>query len=517
MIALRPALSFRVFMTLAALSLGALAGCAIGSDDIQHWKQTQKGPEKILKVMSSDRYPISLRAEAALAMIELTRADVDGLGELGVALEQSAAQEPEAVEAIVRDLAPRLSAMMKGEPDKPASAEQIRAKDAAFRLIPFAEAPVAEQLVGDVVAFYVEDFPSRSLAGDVSAEQVARKLGEPAVSRMVGALDAKMPPEALVKLTELISELGGGETKARAGARLVEIEREMRGEAYLAWLSGEIDAQEAGKPEPLDSGRRAAMASLNREKFLNQGALAAMKHLAGQPEVAARLVEIAREKPAEDAPEVTAQLDNDRRRTALLALAGHAKAEHLDALLAVALDGSDELELRDLAFDRIAEIGAERAIAPMWRLVQSNQNEILPKRLRWRAGELILTLGGPGIVREFLARLPADPRAEYEPEELAGYATKIGEMSEPPTAAMREATKGPQWYKVVIAANFLAERGEASDRALLEQLAGSRLGLVGDGWGRSDPPRKTVGDVARMAAGKLEKRLSGDSDESKDS
>jgi hypothetical protein len=79
----RRACIFRVILALAALSTGAATGCAIRSDDIQHWKQTQKGPEKILKVMASDRYPLALRAEAALAMVELERADVAGLHELG--------------------------------------------------------------------------------------------------------------------------------------------------------------------------------------------------------------------------------------------------------------------------------------------------------------------------------------------------------------------------------------------------------------------------------------------------
>src|SRR5690606_38644727 len=114
----------------------------------------------------------------------------------------------EAAAAIVEGLAPRLETMMKGEAGKPATAAQIRAKDAAFRLVPLADEALAAKLTGAVVAFYVADFPSRSLAGDVSAEQVARKLGDPAVARMAEAMSAKMPPEALVKLAELVGELG---------------------------------------------------------------------------------------------------------------------------------------------------------------------------------------------------------------------------------------------------------------------------------------------------------------------
>jgi hypothetical protein len=404
--------------------------------------------------------------------------------------------------------------MMKGKVGEPATPAQIRAKDAAFRLVAFAAGPVREQLIDDLVAFYVDDFPSRSLAGDASAEQIARKLGDSAVSRMIDAMSAKMPPEALSKLAELMAELGNAETKKRAGERLVAIQREMESDEFLAWLTQEIEAQQASQAEAMDEARLSAMASLNREKFINQGAFPAMKQLAGEGEVAARLLEVAARKPAEDTPEVLAEIGNARRSTALLALEGKAKPEHLDRLLPIALDELDELEVRDHAFDRIAETGSADAIAPMWGLVQSNVNEELPKRLRWRAGELVLRLGGPAIVDEFLAKLPAGPSVEYEPEELAGYAARMGAMSEPPTTSMRAASRGGAWARSVIAARYLAERGEASDRVLLQQLAGSRLALVGKGWDRLDPAQQTVGDVARAALAKLEKRLSGDSNES---
>jgi hypothetical protein len=514
MSSLRRPFTFRVFLAFALFSTGALTGCAIGSDDIQHWKQTQKGPEKILKVMSSDRYAIELRSEAALAMVELDRTDVAGLHELATTLDAMASSEPQAVEAIVRDLAPRLSSMMKGKPGEPATPAQVRAKDAAFKLVPFAEGQVRDQLIGDLVAFYVEDFPARSLAGDVSAEQVARKLGDVAVSRMIDAMSAKMPPEALTKLAELMAELGDAATKERAAERLVAIQREMESDEYLAWLTEEIKAQQAAQPEALDEARLSAMASLNREKFINQGALAAMKRLAGQEKVAARLLEVAADKPSSEGPELLVEIANDRRKTALLALEGNAKPSHLSRLLPIALDADDSLEVRDHAFDRIAETKSTDAIAPMWPLVQSSVNEELPKRLRWRAGELVLALGGPAIVEEFLRKLPAGPMVEYEPAELGGYAAKMAAMSEPPTAALRNALRGGPWFRSVIAARYLAERGEASDRALLQQLAGSRLGLVGDGWDRVDPQQKTVGDVARTASATLEKRLSGDSGES---
>jgi len=502
----------RAFLLIGSLTLGALSGCAIGSEDIAHWKQTQKGPEKIVKVLTSERYPIELRAEAAFALIELDRTDVAGLHELGLALDQLSASEPEAVAAILRDLEPRVGAMIAGKEGEPATASQIRGKDAAFRLVGYADGAVKDKLVEHVVGFYVADFPGRSLAGDASAEQVAQKLGDPAVVRLVDAMSAKMPPEALVKLGELVASLGSAETKQKAGERLVAIEREMEGDDFVAWMKQEITAQQPAGAEPMDEARLAAMASLNREKFLNQGALAAMKPLAGEAVVASRLLEIAGAKPAADAPEVVVEVTNDRRKTALIALEGKTTPAQVDALLAIALDPEDALEVRDLAFDRVADTKSTDAIAKLWPLVQSAANQDLAKRLRWRAGELVLGLGGPAVVDEFLAKLPARAGVEFEPEELFGYATVIAGMDPVPLQAMRAALRGT-WPRAVIVARVLADAGEAADRELLEQLAASKVAVSGKGWDRLEPEQKTVGDVANAASAKLGARLSGNSDE----
>src|SRR5690606_40034776 len=119
---------------------------------------------KILRVMSSDRYPLPLRTEAAMAMIELDRPDVASLHDLGLALDALSGREPEAAAAIVKGLAPRLEALMKGGAGEPATASQIRAKDAAFRLVPLAYEVSAAKLTDAVAAIYVADVPCRSLA-----------------------------------------------------------------------------------------------------------------------------------------------------------------------------------------------------------------------------------------------------------------------------------------------------------------------------------------------------------------
>ena len=497
----------------ALLMISTMAwGCAIDSGDIEHWKRTQKGPTKILRVMEGERFPMELRAQAALAMVEMERTDLSPLHELNVAFKRLESHSPETVKEIVERITPSLSKMMVSARDasEMPRALEIRAKDAAFRLQAFASDETRKQLIADIIDFYAVDFASRSLLGDVSAEQVVRELGDPAADRLIEAMNAKMPPDALAKLAELIGEEGSDETKAKAGERLIAIEKEMESPEFLEWLKDEFRKSQ-GDAE-LDEARVDSVATLNRERFIAQGALTGMRRLSDSPVVAERLLTIALAKPPEDAPEIVAQIAHEKRETALLALENRAKPEHLDRLLQIALDSDDSLIVRDHAFDRIAETGSKDAIPRMWPLITTSSTEEITKRLRWRAGELVLVLGGSSVLQEFLSKLPQGARVQYEPEELEGYAARLSVASDPPDDAIRQIARGGgNWVRLVIAAYYLERRGTAADRELLERLSNERAATVGEGWSDREPALSTVGDVAKGALTRLDERLKGDS------
>ena len=116
-----------------------LAGCKVNSDDVEQWKGTVKGPTRLVAVIGSDRYSRELRTEAALAIVEMDRSDVDALTLLKGALDDLRGGDAEATEAIVGGMIPRLEALLSEEPDPAASAPdptQVRAKDAAYMVIP---------------------------------------------------------------------------------------------------------------------------------------------------------------------------------------------------------------------------------------------------------------------------------------------------------------------------------------------------------------------------------------------
>ena len=174
-----------------------LAGCKVDSDDVEQWKGTVKGPIRLVAVIGSDRYEPELRTEAALALVEMDRNDVNALALLKKSLDDLRAEDPASSQTIVCGMIPRLEALLAAGADPDDGAPdpvQVRAKDAAYMVIPYAPEQQRDELIRSVVRWYSTDFEGRSLAGDYSAEQVTRALGAEAAGMLVDALHEKMTP-----------------------------------------------------------------------------------------------------------------------------------------------------------------------------------------------------------------------------------------------------------------------------------------------------------------------------------
>jgi hypothetical protein len=479
---------------LAVVSLLGVAagGCKVTNTDIDTWKGTRKGPGKMVAVMLANKFDLQLRTYAALELVEMERQDVDGVTEMQRAIQKL---DPQTRVKVVEGLADGLIELMKKPPATPSSdgtppTYQVRAKDAAFLLVMSASPEVREKLTQSVVGWYTADFNGRSLSGNFSAEQVVRGLGASAARSLVDALGARLPQQALIKLAELIGQLGDAAARQRAGQRLVQIEHEMEGAPFLEWLKGQLVDQLKAAGQTPNPARVTQAAELNRENFISNGALPAMKYLADQPEVTTRLLEIASHKD----PKLT-----DRRTRALQALEGKVGPEHADQVLALALDGTNPVAVRDYAFDRVGDTRSPKALASMWPLLQNAEDQ----RLRWRAGELVLAIGGPGVLPEFFSKLPNAATVTYEPEELDGYAQRMAQMSPAPQEVAAAQLQSANWWDNVIALDYFQRKGGEADIALLEPLTKNSNAVKGKRWDKGD----TVGKVAERAVAGLRERL----------
>jgi len=463
-------------------ALLACSACKVSSEDIDYWKGTVKGPGKIVAVMQADKYSMELRTQAALALVDMERPDRDGTADLQQAL---ARLDEEERNQIIAGMVPGIEAMMKeADPnaaEDAAKARQIRAKDAAFLLVTHAPPDAKAKLTDDVIAWYMEDFNGRSLAGNYSAEQVVRALGSPAGKELVKGLKAQMPAPALVKMSQLIGQVGDPQAKKEAAARLVAIGNEAESKEYLAWIRQRVKEQAERTGQKLDPQRLEQAAEANRANFINDGVLPAMKWLAEDPQVKKRLHAVA-------ASNLPGDEGTTRRVRALQALEGKVGREDLQPLLALATDKQTPTAVRDYAFDRVGDIRSPEAVRELWPMMSEEP------RVRWRVGELALACGGATVVGEFFSRLPSG--GEYPPEELEGYATRLGQMSPAPMDFMRQQLGSSSWYARVIAIRFLERKGTLEDVKRLEGLRSDKASVKGPRWGKIN----TVGDVATEAA-----------------
>lgn len=493
----------------AALILASLVttGCRVTSDDVQHWKRTVKGPGKILAVLMADKYPIELRTEAALALVEMEprfeareATPFQGLDELQKALQQL---DQNTRTEVINGMLPGLQKLLSGAGPAPAAPTadateanplEIRAKDAAFLLIASSEPATREQLVAAVMTWYAKDFHARRNTGKYPADQVAAALGPAATGFLIGGLSTELQPESTAKLAELIAQYGTPADKTKCGERLVALELEFEGPAYLESLKKRVREQLAASQQPIDEGRVTAAATQTREIFINDGVLPALKSVADQPVATQRLLAIAGTRGADE------QLV-ERRKRALMALEGKVGAPQLPQLLAMALDPSTPIAVRDYAFDRVGDIRSPQALPQMWPLVQSSSDQ----RLRWRAGELVLAIGGSQVASDFFARLPAPGADGYAPEELDGYASKFGQMTPQPTELVRGQLSSPNWWNRIIALHFFERRGTAAHLAAVERLTRDDAAVSGpkNAW----EPGTTVGKVATGVLEAMKVRL----------
>ncbi|MCA9606387.1 MAG: hypothetical protein KC619_12360 [Myxococcales bacterium] len=482
------------------------AGCKVTTEDIDYWMGTQKGPGKIVAVLLADKYEDDLRVYAGLALVRMeprppsTGSDpIDGVTELQAAVRRL----PEDTRhRLVDMMAPELIRMMRGE-DTPQASEtegipplQIRAKDAAFLVLPYAGEEAGNQLRDEIVDWFAHDFNGRNLAGNFSAEQVVRQLGAPAASRLVNAMNAQLPVQALVKVAELISTLGSTQTKEAAATRLVEIEREMESEEYTNDLMERLRTQlraTRGQDAEINEDQVRAAAVLNRENFITLGALPAMKHLNDQRVIQDRLLEMAQRTEVEGlaAPKI-----EDRRVKALQAMEGGVRRDQVDALLDLALNDASPVAVKDYAFDRVADSRSTAAITRLWPVFRDTEDW----RIRWRVGTLILTLGGNDVVQEFFNNL-SDPG--FAREELHGYGERLASMRPPPTEFVLGQLTSQDWQDRCVALYFLERRAEQADIARITALEGDAAETHGEHW----EEQTTVGRVAAAVAGAVRERL----------
>lgn len=421
---------------LVALAISA-SGCRVAESDVKRWETTQRGPFKLIAVVTHDKYSWELRTEAALSLIRMpARGGVrQGIGflvdkykdEEGVQREGALNQvNEESRRQIVDRMAPELIKELGNPPPQRTPEGRLPAdptvpyKDATFAML-IHEPPLVsnDQTKKDLKAALVKwaqtGFEDRIENGSqqFGLEQMMKYLGAESVRTLPNIINENAA--RLDRIASLINDVGDDATKAKASEQLVVLAKQYNTKEWLEAQTKIVKEHNAKNGTKADDNQVAAQVDKIQERRLTEEVFPAIKRVGGRPALDYLFTYAAdSSKPAE------------RRKLALAALEGRVdknNPQDLERLFAIAKNEENPDVVRDGAFRRMGELPKEQIVPRLFTLFE-------PKKwkTRWVAGETILKTMNTKQVPEFMARLPKTPATKMGMTEPLSYGEVIRKM-----------------------------------------------------------------------------------------
>lgn len=425
-----------------AAAIGALplaaAGCRVSETDVKRWETTQRGPYKLVAVITHDKYPIELRTEAAMSLIRMPARggvrqgikflvdkykDEDGEDREGALVQLS----EEARRQIVDRMAPLLIEELK--PPPPARTPEGRLppdstipyKDASFAML-IHEPPLVsnDKTKGDLKSALMHwaqtGFEDRVENGSqqYGLEQMMRTLGPESVKILPGLVNENT--SRIDRIASLVKDIGDEPTKLEMSKALVVLAEKYNAKDWLDSQTKVVKEHNAKNNVKADDTQVAAQVEKIQERRLTEEVFPAMKKIAGRPSIE-YLIKYSGDanKPAE------------RRKLALAALEGNLdknSKDDLERVFAIAKSEAPDA-VRDGAFRRMGEFPKDWIVPRLYTLSDA------PKwKVRWVAFETILSTYNLKQVPEFMAHLPKTPATKMGQTEPLSYANVIRDKME---------------------------------------------------------------------------------------
>jgi hypothetical protein len=471
----RPSLTWPLFGVFLAFS-----ACSLGERDLDAFRETATGPDKLRAVLRDPSRDPSLRASAGLVLLELQRKGVNGTEAL---IHDLGASAQGARDVITDPLARGLSARMRTTVGKAPSASALRAKDAGARMLNLLANEAQARMGTALIAWMLEDVALRADAGEQNLEAIAAQIGHESVRPLLEALGRPLSGEGVARLAKLIDQHAREEDRTRAAASLVTVERAFRNHARDADLR-EVARRDLHASAGAEQAEQIeARVNALRSTSLTQHVMPALGRFADQSEVRARFVAVARDRAVE----------LHDRMLALTLLEGRTTSQELTALLALALDVNEDASLRELAIARAGDTRSSEAVPLLLTLASERTHS----KIRHRATELVLDIGGARVFPLLLRTMPRAWNARYAKDEIEAYSERIARFPPEPALLMLMGEKlhSSFWYNRVLALHYFARRGSFEDIWRLRQHLDDTLLITGEGW----PRGYTVGQEAEAA------------------
>lgn len=424
----RPIRAMRGLAVGALLLLPAVTGCAVSDADVHRWENTERGPYKLMAVVTHDKYSLPLRVEAGLSLI---RMPARGGRRMGISFlcdkyknEEMLDEEgalpslnDEARTKVVNGMVPQMITEIQKPPPgkKPdGSAEpdpSIPFKDAAFAMLSHEPSLVSDpktkdELMAALTQWVQTDFEDRI---DNSSQQ----YGVEQMMRFIGAGSVRSLPSLITetsnkvdKVASLIADLGDADTKQKGSDAIVNLAKRFDSQAWYDKAKAFVADSDQKSGAKVTPAQLDIQTKTYQDESLTK-TFGSMKRLGGRPVVDYCIAYAADPKNSKE-----------RRQAALAAIEGRVDKNNTvdtDKLFAIARDDNTPDEVRDQAFQRLGELPKELIVSRLYSFFDSKKWKV-----RWVASELILKTMTTKDLPDFLRHLPTSA------------ATKMG-MSEPIT------------------------------------------------------------------------------------
>jgi hypothetical protein len=428
-------------VTLGVVALSA-SGCRVAESDVKRWETTQRGPYKLVAVVTHDKYLWELRTDAALSLIRMPpRGGVrQGIGFLVDKYKDEEGEQrdgaltqlsDEARRQVVDRMAPLLIKELE-PPPPPHTADgrlppdpTIPFKDATFAMLVH-EPPLIsndktrQDLRAALTKWAATGFEDRIENGaqQFGLEQMMRYLGPESVKTLPAIINENTG--RIDRIAALVNDVGDEATKLKASEALQVLAQKYNSKE---WLDGQtklvIESNTRNKVTATEA-QVAAQLDKIQERRLTEEVFPAMKKVGGRPSVDYLFSYAAESK-----------YSADRRKLALAALEGRVDKNSptdLDRIFAIAKNEDTPDSVRDVAFTRMGEFPKEQIVPKLYTLFE-------PKKwkTRWVAGETVLkTFSSTKQVPDFLARLPRTPATKMGMTEPLSFGGRIRALEPQP-------------------------------------------------------------------------------------
>ncbi len=407
----------------------ACAGCRVDDEAVHRWETTERGPDKLVAVLTHAKYENALRIEAALSLIRMRPRNGRRIG-TELMTDALTAIPADARMKIVDGMAPELirqiqaPAPARGAPGAPlAEDHSIPFKDAAFALLshdpPLVSNDQTKAALGAALTQWCQaDFELRleNPSQQFGIEQIMRFLGPNSV-RGLPALITEQSSK-VDRIVGLIADLGDDPTKQKGSENLVALGRAIDSKAWIDKQTVVVKKSDDDQKQAVTKEQLQKQVATFQDQELTK-VFSSMKKLKGRT-VVEYLIQFAAD----------AHNSSDRRKTALAALEGAVEKNNVsdvDRIFGIAKDENTPDDVRDVAFNRLGELPKDQVVPRLYTLFQAKKWKV-----RWVAGQKILGMITPRQIHDFMNHLPATPAVKMGLSEPLAYGQQLAAMQSPP-------------------------------------------------------------------------------------